>query len=63
MGELRSIARLALRYSTQTGLYTLRNLVPAAELTRFKFTTLRVSTPTHILPLTLPCEVAALRLQ
>lgn len=32
MGVLQPLARLALRYSTRTGLYTLHNLVPATEL-------------------------------
>jgi hypothetical protein len=60
MGVLQPLARLALRYSTRTGLYTPRNLVPATELrgNKLKESANNIPTPTHILPLTLLCEVA-----
>ena len=57
----RSLARLVLRYSTQTGLYTLRILDPVAKLREFKSRTsaIKSSIPTHIFPLTLLGEVVA----
>jgi hypothetical protein len=59
MGVSQSLVRLVLWYSMQIGLYTLRILHPAAELTEFKFGTspIKSSIPTHILPLTLLGEV------
>jgi hypothetical protein len=59
MAVSQSLARLALWYSMQIGLYTLHILHPEAELTEFKFRTsaIKSSIPTHILPLTLLGEV------